>query len=308
MFDIIIPTYKTPINLLKSCLDSVENQTFKDYTVWICDGTPHDWGRYDAMEKLFSKYPNFNTIRQTGKGVSQARNQIIRLGNEPYVAFLDSDDEWFENHLEIMANAIAETDDLETKVWFGELREKHTRNYLLGLQTVQIPEKIGLQVRGELRIQCYGVVNFLPTKYHAHFHSSSPIWFSAMVMDRKAMEMTELFEESLTIGEDTMLLLHVLSNGYRTHHIHFEAGIRNQHDGQLTATVSDEHNTELGDYMLIHFPNLKTDVETAEDLTYAQKKSILEYMVTGRSRGITNSNCPIVYNIMSLEDYEIESL
>jgi hypothetical protein len=41
----------------------------------------------------------------------------------------------------------------------------------------------------------------------------------------------------------------------------FEAGIRNQHDGQLTATVSDEHNTELEDYMLIHFPNLKTDVE-----------------------------------------------
>ena len=89
MFDIIILTYKTPLNLLKSCLDSVENQTFKDYTVWICDGTPHDWGRYEAMIELFSTYPNFNIIRQTGTGVSQARNQIIRLGNEPYVAFLE---------------------------------------------------------------------------------------------------------------------------------------------------------------------------------------------------------------------------
>ena len=122
------------------------------------------------------------------------------------------------------------------------------------------------------------------------------------------MELTDLFEESLTVGEDTMLLLHVLSNGYRTHHIHFEAGIRNHHDGQITATVSDEQTAELTDYMMKHFPNLKTDVETAEDLTYAQKESILEYMVTGRSRGITNSNCPISYNIMSLEDYEIESL
>ena len=53
MFDIIIPTYKTPLNLLKKCLESVKNQTFKEHTVWICDGTPHDWIRYDDMLEVF---------------------------------------------------------------------------------------------------------------------------------------------------------------------------------------------------------------------------------------------------------------
>ncbi len=92
MFDVIVPTYKPPISLLKKCLESIRNQTFQDYTVWICDGTPEDWMRYDAMQKVFQEYPEFNYEKQTGEGVSQARNQIIEKGSNPYVAFLDEDD------------------------------------------------------------------------------------------------------------------------------------------------------------------------------------------------------------------------
>ena len=35
---------------------------------------------YDELQALYKNYPNLNVVEQTGKGVSQARNQIIKNG------------------------------------------------------------------------------------------------------------------------------------------------------------------------------------------------------------------------------------
>ena len=37
MIDIIIPVYNTPLNDLERCLNSILNQTFKNYKVFIID-------------------------------------------------------------------------------------------------------------------------------------------------------------------------------------------------------------------------------------------------------------------------------
>jgi|GEM_PF-4398102 len=98
MFDVVIPIYKIAPELLNRCLESINNQDFFDYEVFVVDGTPLDWEHTEECRNLVAHY-NFNYVRQIGTGVSQARNQGVSMGTNPYIAFLDGDDWWYSEHL-----------------------------------------------------------------------------------------------------------------------------------------------------------------------------------------------------------------
>ena len=42
MFDVIIPVYKTEPAHLREAIDSVLNQSYSDFKIYISDGTPED--------------------------------------------------------------------------------------------------------------------------------------------------------------------------------------------------------------------------------------------------------------------------
>ena len=309
MFDIIIPTYKTPLNLLKKCLESVKNQTFKEHTVWICDGTPHDWIRYDDMLEVFSKYPQFNIIKQTGTGVSQARNQIIRLGDNPYVAFLDSDDVWNLEHLMYMKESI-EKDSEGLAVWFSMVQQIQSDNQLIDLKTVMIDAEIGLNISKTQSLQCYQIVNFIPYKYHALFHSNAVIWFSAMVMKRSVLEKTELFDETLSLGEDTCLLIDALLQGYGSKFLHYQGAIRVCHDEQLSKKGGDKALDLVDEAIAKRFTNQERleIIENAQDLNDSQKETLKINLTCGKDLGCTTLEACNIVSIISKEEYEIEML
>lgn len=308
MFDIIIPTYKTPIHLLKKCLASVASQTFTDFNVWICDGTPNDWKRYDDMLEVFSEHPDFTVQGQTGTGVSQARNQIIKAGSAPYVAFLDSDDEWASDYLEQMHKAVTlEGQRPDNGIWFCEILERMNDFLSYDLNTIGINEEIGMHIEREKRLQCYEIVNFIPHQYLLHFHLSSPLWFSGSVFLREALESTDLFDESMTIGEDTMLLLDVISEGWATTYLPYEGVYRNTHSSQLTKTVEFEEDA-IHQSFFKKFPNLRNQVLESKTLNAHQIDTLFAYHIGGRARGITSRNCKTVYNIIDKETYDLETL
>ena len=309
MFDVIIPTYKTPIHLLKKCLESVDKQTVNEYKVWICDGTPHDWIRYDDMLEVFSKYPQFNIVKQTGTGVSQARNQIIRMGKNPYVAFLDSDDVWNLEHLMNMKNSIEKGDE-EIAVWFSMVQQIQTENQLIDLKTVMIDGEVGLNISKTQMLQCYQIVNFIPYKYHALFHANAVIWFSAMVMRRDVLEKTELFDESLSLGEDTCLLVDVLLQGYGSKFLHYHGAIRECHDDQLS-NKGDDKKLDLVDEALDKRFTMQQRLEiidNAQDLNDSQKATLEINLTNGKELGFTNLDSFSIISVISKEEYEIETL
>lgn len=305
MFDIIIPVFKTPMHLLKQCLESVSKQTFTDYKIWVCDGTPNEWKRYNEMLEVFNSYENLEYVRQTGKGVSQARNQIIKMGSNPYVAFLDSDDSWNECYLETMKGAIDKPLHETTAIWFSEIKSFTTHYELFDLATVGIEGEIGLVVEREKLLQSYQTLNFIPPKYHLHFHHKSPIWFTGAVFKREALESTDLFDESLTLAEDTVLLLDILNQGYSSCYLPFTGAFRYAHEGQLSVIHGgdDSHLEKISkyDYKL---QELLDDEDLREDI----KHNILAHWNGGKNRGISLLGCLSKYYIIDKENYEIETL
>ena len=84
-FSIIIPVYNVE-NYIKRCLDSVFNQSFKDYEVIVVnDGTK------DNSMKIVNKY-DVKIINQKNNGLSSARNTGVNNAKGDYLLFLDSDD------------------------------------------------------------------------------------------------------------------------------------------------------------------------------------------------------------------------
>ena len=121
MFDVIIPIYRISKSFLERCLESVFDQTFEDYTVYVCDGTPVQHQDYDA-KYLVESY-GFVYVRQDPAHplVSGARNQAVSLGSNPYLAFLDGDDWWYSQYLEEIKQEIIQEIKLELKT---ELKEE----------------------------------------------------------------------------------------------------------------------------------------------------------------------------------------
>lgn len=87
---VIIPVYKVE-NYLDKCLESVENQTFKDIEI-ICvnDGSPD--GCLKILENHAKKDKRIKIISQKNQGISMARNAGLNVAKGEYVYFLDSDD------------------------------------------------------------------------------------------------------------------------------------------------------------------------------------------------------------------------
>lgn len=92
-FSIIIPVYNVE-KYIQKCLDSVINQTFKDYEIIVVnDGTK------DNSMDIVNKY-NVRIINQKNQGQSAARNAGVKIAKGEYLIFLDSDDYWKKDLLE----------------------------------------------------------------------------------------------------------------------------------------------------------------------------------------------------------------
>ena len=122
MVDIVIPSYNRG-EFLKKAIQSVQNQTFKDWKLWVVDDGSTD-GSFDTVVKTFSSsnFPmEFLDIKKN-RGVSFARNQGIVRGQAEWVAFLDSDDEWLPDKLEKQLQFAREKPELPlihcNEVWF----------------------------------------------------------------------------------------------------------------------------------------------------------------------------------------------
>tara|TARA_B100000287_G_scaffold358014_1_gene349530 strand:- start:6100 stop:6966 length:867 start_codon:yes stop_codon:yes gene_type:complete len=191
LFDVIVPLYNVKREWVDRCLESIHNQTFHNYQVWICDGSPKDENNKEITELISQKYPQFNYVRQTGIGVGQARNQAIRLGDNPYVAFLDGDDYWYPNWLE-QASTYIDNHALENQViLIGEAEG-----------TIEMVSKMkGTKWETKVRYHAFDPSQWLP-EYHYYYIPKHPLFPSFTIMKRERIEESEGFREDIGVMED----------------------------------------------------------------------------------------------------------
>lgn len=103
-FSIIIPVYNTE-KYLKRCFDSVINQTYNDYEVIVIND-----GSTDNSMDVIKEYPDFKVINQKNQGLSEARNNGIKVSEGDYLIFLDSDDYIHEKLLETLNKKLKKED------------------------------------------------------------------------------------------------------------------------------------------------------------------------------------------------------
>ena len=90
MFSIIVPIYNTEA-YLRRCLDSIVNQTFKDFEVILVNDGSTD-KCLDICIEYAEKDHRIRVIHQKNEGVSKARNEGLLKSKGKYIIFIDSDD------------------------------------------------------------------------------------------------------------------------------------------------------------------------------------------------------------------------
>lgn len=107
--DILLTTYNTKIEYLKKQIDSILNQTYKNFTLIISDDcSPNEEVReilkeYEQKDKRIKLY-----FQEKNLGCTKSFEFLLKQSTAEYIAFSDHDDIWYPNKIEESLKAIKE--------------------------------------------------------------------------------------------------------------------------------------------------------------------------------------------------------
>lgn len=189
---VIIPTHNRRAcvgNAIRSALD----QDLSPLEVIVVDDGSTD-GSADQIEKAF---PSVRLIRQENAGVSAARNRGIVVSRSPWIAFLDSDDEWLPHKLAAQA-ALLESDP--------RIRVCHTDEIWIRNGRRVNPGRRHAKPSGRIFLDCLPLCRVSP---------------SSILMHRSVLDRVGVFDTDLPACEDYDLWLRVFHR--------YEAGLVARH-------------------------------------------------------------------------------
>lgn len=99
---VIVPCYRVS-DVVGEALDSLRAQTFQDFeTIVVASNDPEDTAELERA--LLPYIHDVTLIKQTKKGLADARNLGILASRAPLIALLDGDDRWKPNYLEVQTD------------------------------------------------------------------------------------------------------------------------------------------------------------------------------------------------------------
>jgi glycosyltransferase involved in cell wall biosynthesis len=187
---IITPMYCCS-SFISETIDSVRKQSEKNWEMIIVDDCSPDHGAGCNIVNKYEKIDNrIRLIRlENNKGSSGARNEAMRNAQGKYYAFLDADDVWDSNYLEIMLGHIDCNKNEKAALIFCGYRRM---NDICSKELMPPYSKAGLK-------------NYKALLYHC------PIFPSAVILDTSKLKDKIYFREELkNLRDDYVFWLDIL--------------------------------------------------------------------------------------------------
>lgn len=164
LISFIVPTYNVSKKLLEECLESLLNQSYKNFEICIADDHSTQPETLETLKKYEKKYKNIKvTYRKTNGMISEASNTAIKLAKGDFIALIDNDDIIEKDALYYVVEALNHNPKLdliytdEDKIDFkGKYMEPHFKpdyspdtlmgvNYICHLSVIRrsLVEKLG---------------------------------------------------------------------------------------------------------------------------------------------------------------------
>lgn len=107
LISVIVPVYNGE-SYLRSCIESIENQTYQKLEIIIInDGSTDGTGK--VCVELKETYENIRIITMEDEGVSAARNAGLDQAKGALITFVDADDRLRPRTLEVLADVLRKT-------------------------------------------------------------------------------------------------------------------------------------------------------------------------------------------------------
>jgi glycosyltransferase involved in cell wall biosynthesis len=176
MVSVVIPTYNRSEHI-QCAIQSVLKQTYSDLEVIVVDDRSNDntvqivkeYARKDTRIRLL--------VHSERKGAQAARNTGIRAARGEWVGFLDSDDQWFPDSLDVRLRLARE---LGTKV-------VHSDCHVLNPTS--------------LKVQSFGVPSIQGQVYNKLLRRSGPM-FQALLVSKGALARIGYLDESIVSWQE----------------------------------------------------------------------------------------------------------
>lgn len=193
LVSVIIPCYNSQL-WIEDCLLSVYKQTYKNIEVIVVDD-----GSTDDTAKIISQYQNEKVkyFYKENQGEGSARNFGIKLSKGELIAFLDSDDFWHEDKIELQVNSIKQGYDFVYSDYqlvdsFGKNQAEHV---------ILNPKKFSLPVKTLL------------------LSKNIVAGGSSVMLKKSVIDNVGFFKEGLVIGTDWEFWTRIFWNNYSTYFI-----------------------------------------------------------------------------------------
>lgn len=148
---VIIPCYDCSDTIVRA-VDSVANQTQLPKQVILVDDGSSDEGR--TLKKLndlkckYSEYFHIDVISlDENRGVSVARNTGWDMATEPYIAFLDADDSWHPQKIELQYQWMVSHKDCVLSGHRCDVWSKNNENIEPLLRNITRIEKLSMMLK-----------------------------------------------------------------------------------------------------------------------------------------------------------------
>jgi glycosyltransferase involved in cell wall biosynthesis/Flp pilus assembly protein TadD len=193
LVSVIVPTFNRP-QMLEASIKSIISQTMQDFEIIVVNDAGQDIS--SVLKRFKDKRIKYLQHNQN-KGLAAARNTGIKSATGKYITYLDDDDIYYPNHLEILVNYLESSN---YKVAYTDAYRAHyeRENSRYVLKTKDLPYSSDFD--------CDRILtgNFIPVLCFMH--------------EKKCLDDVGLFDETLTSHEDWDLWIR-MSRKYEFGHI-----------------------------------------------------------------------------------------